>query len=51
MRHALPGVPEITKLELTQLLTAQCMEKQRRQNGPVPLALDGVCRGANNIDD
>ena len=35
-------MPEILDLQLAQLLAAQRVEQQRRQDGAVALALDGV---------
>ena len=45
MRHAFARVPEILHLQLAQLLAPQRMEQQRRQDGAVALALDGVRAG------
>src|SRR3954452_24139567 len=42
MRHALARVPEVPNLELAQFFAAQCMEKQRRENGAVALAANAV---------
>ena len=42
MRHALAGVLAILHPQLAKLLAAQRVEQQRRENGAVALALDGV---------
>ena len=42
VRHAFARVPEVAHLELAQLLAPQRVEQQRRQDGAVALALDGV---------
>jgi hypothetical protein len=45
MRDAPPHVSKILDLELTQLLAAQRMIEQRRQDGAVALLLDGFIAG------
>ena len=42
VRHAFARVPKILHLQLAQLLAPQRMEQQRRQDGAVALALDGI---------
>jgi hypothetical protein len=43
VRHAFAFAPGVLDLELAQFLPAQRVEQQRRQNGTIPLALDGLC--------
>jgi hypothetical protein len=43
--HAFARVPKILHLQLAQLLATQHVEQQRRQDGAVALALDGVLAG------
>ena len=45
MRHPFARVAEILHLQLAQLLAPQRMEQQRRKNGAVAPALDGVLVG------
>jgi hypothetical protein len=42
MRHAFPHVPEIPDFERAQFLAPLCVKQQRRQDGPVALALQRV---------
>ena len=42
MRHAFARVPEILDIQLAQFFATQRVEQQRRQDGAVALALDGV---------
>ena len=41
MRDSAPGMPEIPDPQLAQLLAAQRVVEQRRQDGAIALLLDG----------
>ncbi len=45
MRNAAPRLPEILHFQLAQLLAAQRVEEQRRQDGAVALLFDGFFAG------